>query len=302
MKKILLTIAILWPAGGALYAWWDAGHLITAMIAYQNLDAPVRARVDALTLELQRDYPFVNHFIATGPWPDDLKADGVRAYDTWHYTNIPYNRDGVALPPRPEVDIIWAVNQSMAVLRAEKAQDAEKARFLAFLVHFVSDLHQPLHSTSMFTHEQPGGNAGGNGFALQGNWRNLHALWDDGCGYTSPLNDINPYGQEKKSLTSEDIARISAFADELMREFPPASLPAVNNLDPDFWALESHKLAMQYAYRAVNDPGATGRSRYLAPNDTPSDYYLEQAQPIVRRQLALSGYRLAGLLNEWLKE
>jgi hypothetical protein len=161
MKKVLLTIAILWPAGGALHAWWDAGHLITAMIAYQNLDAPVRARVDALTLELQRDYPFINHFIATGPWPDDLKADGVRAYDTWHYTNIPYNRDGVALPPRPEVDIIWAINQSMAVLRAEKAQDAEKARFLAFLVHFVSDLHQPLHSTSMFTHEQPGGNAGG---------------------------------------------------------------------------------------------------------------------------------------------
>ena len=43
---------------------------------------------------------------------------------------------------------------------------------------------------------------------------------------------------------------------------------------------------------------AEGRSRYLAPGDTPSERYLEQAQPVVRRRRAEAGYRLARMLNE----
>ncbi|MBK9492788.1 MAG: hypothetical protein IPO07_31425 [Haliscomenobacter sp.] len=72
--------------------------MVTAMIAYLNLNKTARAKVDSLTAVLRRDYPQVNHFIVTGPWPDDLKADGVHAYDTWHYTDIPVNVDGIALP------------------------------------------------------------------------------------------------------------------------------------------------------------------------------------------------------------
>lgn len=41
-----------------------------------------------------------------------------------------------------------------------------------------------------------------------------------------------------------------------------------------------------------------GRDLYLMPGDALTDGYLQQGQEVVRRQLALSGYRLARMLNE----
>ncbi len=301
MRKSLLALFFL-LGGFSAQAWWDPGHMVTAMIAYLNLDPPVRAKVDALVATLQRDYPQVNHFIALGPWPDDLKADGVRAYDTWHYCDIPHNPDGVALPPAPEVDIRWAIRQCRSILQDERPKQAEKARFLAFLVHFVSDLHQPLHSTSVYSNELPGGNRGGNEFPLEGTWRNLHMLWDDGCGFLSDYNDIRPYGEPPQPLRPDQVARIQALASRLMERYPENTLPEAHILDADFWALESHKLALDFGYRGIKDPQARGRARYLQPGDEPTPHYLERGQEVVQRQLALSGYRLAALLNELLKE
>jgi hypothetical protein len=291
---LFLSLSIVFP----VFAWWDAGHLAAAMIAYERLTPAARAKVDALTQVLERDYPQVNHFIALGPWPDDLKADGIRAYDTWHYTLNAYNIAGLPLPPRPQVDVIWAINESALVLRAPKVKPAEKARFLAFYVHFVADLHQPMHSTSLFSNQIPGGDMGGNLFALQGQWRNLHMLWDDGCGFLTPYNDINPYGEEKKPLSNADIKRIRALAQSIIREFPRDSLPDANQDDPDFWSLENHKLAVRYAYRGIMEEPEGGRARYIAPNDTPSERYLRDCQAVVKRQLALAGYRMADALND----
>lgn len=299
MKKFqVLLIASLYCI--QLNAWWDPGHFVTAMIAYLNLNEEAKARVDALTEVLQRDYPYMNHFITTGPWPDDLKTEGVRSYDTWHYTNLPWNRDNIAIPKQPEVDVIWAINQMMEVLEDNRPRDLESARSLAFLVHFVGDLHQPLHSTSVFTNEQPGGNIGGNAFPLEGNWNNLHALWDDGCGFLSDYNDIAPYRQPKKPLTEEDLGRLETLAKRLMEEFPRSSITGIDLSDPDFWALESHKLAIKYGYRGVNGKNDRGRFIFLEPGGTPSEQYLEAGQRVVRERLATAGYRLADLLNRAL--
>jgi hypothetical protein len=300
MRKPLFFLLLTCAALQQSYGWWDPGHMATAMIAYLNLNPKAKARVDSLTAVLQRDYPQVNHFIATGPWPDDIKADGVRAYDSWHYTNLPYNPDNIALPDDPEVDVVWAIGECEDVLRSNKAHAIEKARFLAFLVHFVSDLHQPLHSTSYYSQTQPGGNQGGNQFLLKGTWRNLHALWDDGCGYLSPYNDIRPYNQPKAPLSEAQIGRIRDLAKELMRDYPEKKFPEAEILDADFWALESHKLAIRYGYRGVSGKNEQGRTLYLMPGEEPTPYYLEQGQEIVRKQIALSGYRLARLLNETL--
>ena len=98
-------------------------------------------------------------------------------YSTFHYTNIPFNPNNLALPEPPEVDVVWAINQAKSVLYSPKAKNVEKARQLAFLMHFVGDIHQPLHSTTMYTNKQPGGTLGGNLFYLDGKWRNLHSMW-----------------------------------------------------------------------------------------------------------------------------
>lgn len=295
-KAILLTFALLY--GINLSAWWDPGHLVTAMIAYMNLEEPARQKVDSLTQTLARDYEYVNHFIVTGAWPDDLKTEGVHAFNTWHYTNIPYNPDAVALPPQPEVDVIWAINESVDILNSPKAKAIDKARFLAFLVHFAADLHQPLHSTSMFTNELPGGNRGGNEFPLEGNWRNLHMLWDDGCGFLSDYNDIRPYGEPQEPLTEAEIDRLRDLAEQITQEFPKSQFTAADTLDPEFWALESHNLAVRYGYRGLNSDDRRSRNRYLDPGEEPTEYYLSMCQDVVRKQLALGGYRLAGMLND----
>ena len=62
MKKILFLTLILFGSIQAK-AWWDHGHMVTAMIAYLNLDKKAKAKVDSLTMVLARDYPQVNHFI-----------------------------------------------------------------------------------------------------------------------------------------------------------------------------------------------------------------------------------------------
>lgn len=300
MKKILLLVLAL-HALAPLKAWWDPGHMVVALIAYMQLNEQARAEVDRLTALLERDYPQVNHFVVTGCWPDDLKETGVRTYDTWHYTNIPYNPEGLTLGPQPEIDVLWAIDQTRRVLRSGKAADVDKARHLAFLVHFVGDIHQPLHSTTMYSRAQPEGNRGGNDFRLQGKWRNLHMLWDDGCGLTSAWNDIRPYGKPKRPLTPSDLDRIGDLARRLMRMYPPGKLPGLQVRDPRSWALESHNLAVQYAYTGTQEE-RDGRPRPLQPNDTPSERYLEDGREIVKAQLCRAGYRLGMLLNELLSE
>jgi len=300
MKKILLLLLALHLLA-PLKAWWDPGHMVVALIAYMQLDEKTKAEVDRLTKVLQRDYPQVNHFAITGCWPDDLKEMGVRTYDTWHYTNIPYNPEGLDVPPNPEVNVVWAIDQMRRVLRSDKAADVDKARHLAFLVHFVGDIHQPLHSTTMYTLEQPRGNRGGNDFRLSGKWRNLHMLWDDGCGLTSPYNNIRPYGKPKQPLRPSEIEQLYDFARALIEEYPPAKLPGLDDLQAETWAMESHNLAVQHAYGGLQEDSG-GRKRSLRPGEAPSDLYLERGQEVVEAQLCRAGYRLGALLNKLLGE
>lgn len=50
-----------------------------------------------------------------------------------------------------------------------------------FLVHLVGDIHQPLHSVSLWNHQFPNGDQGGNRFIVSfQNMTNLHAVWDSG--------------------------------------------------------------------------------------------------------------------------
>lgn len=297
LKKITLTVAAVLICFN-LKAWWDPGHLVVAMIAYLQLDDQAKQEVDDLVKVLERDYPYVNHFAATGPWPDDLKAEGVRTYDTWHYTNLPHNPKGVALFPSPKINVVWAINQMERVLASPKARPVDKARHLGFLVHFVGDIHQPLHSTSVHDNDLPAGNVGGNAFPLDSDrWRNLHALWDSGCGYLADYNDINPYGTPKDKLTEEEIQRLWKLAEKIVAEVPKEDIVGLELMDPDFWALESHKLAIKYGYQGVNEINDRGREIWLKPNSTPSELYLKNGQKVVVERLAAAGYRLGAMLN-----
>lgn len=303
MKKfyiLVLAVSLYLPAN----AWWDAGHMLTAIIAYQNLNPTAKKEVDKLIKVLERDYPYSNNFVSASTWADDIKAEGVKNFNSWHYTNLPFNPYGIAIQTPPKVDILWAIDQAKAALAKGTVRPIDKARQLAFLIHFVGDIHQPLHATSYYNNDLPAGNLGGNAFPIAsfGRWKNLHAAWDDGCGYTSDLNDINTYGEPREKLSEADMKRIQIFADTIQMMHPVDHLPTVGVLDQDFWALESHKLSIKYAYRGVQSISEEGRKKYVQPNDPLSEYYLEAGQKVVAERLAMGGYRLAQILNELFPE
>ena len=282
-------------------AWWDAGHMVTAAIAYKQLDPKVKKKCDQWIKKLNKEYDYTNHFIAAATWPDDLKGEGVHFYDTWHYTNIPFNPDGVEINCLPEVDVIWAISKTLDVLQSSQAREFEKARALAFLIHFVGDIHQPLHSTTMYTQAMSGGDRGGNSFMIQDSHEKLHALWDDGCGYTSELNNINPYGEPKEALSNDHLERIQQFADKVEAAYPGGKQDYSRNTDPRFWAQESHHLAVKYAYHGVNGV-SNNEVAYLEPWGKPSQLYLDNGKEVVAKRLSLGGYRLARILNKALKD
>jgi hypothetical protein len=290
----LLLLVFLLPSPAQ--AWWDTGHMAVATVAYQRLTPETQKWVDELIPVLTQFYPRTRNFIESAAWPDDIKRDRVYLHAPMHYTNIPYNPDNVALPTnaQPEVDVVYGINSMATILRSRKANDLEKSRALAFLVHFVGDIHQPLHTTSMYTNEQPGGNRGGNDFPLTDSLHsNLHKLWDDGCGYF----DAWKSRISREPWSDATFAALSEIADSVTRVWPENRFPNVANPDAEDWAREGHKLAVKYGYKGVQSVNEGGWKTYLKHRDVPTEHYLKNGQMIVEKQIALAGYRLARMLN-----
>lgn len=80
---------------------------------------------------------------------------------------------------------ISTVFQARTILKNNlKNLTAERALFARYLVHLVGDIHQPLHSVSLFNHTFPNGDRGGNLLKLKilnGTTENLHSFWDAGA-------------------------------------------------------------------------------------------------------------------------
>ncbi|HEX2899901.1 MAG TPA: S1/P1 nuclease [Bacteroidia bacterium] len=295
MKKslfALLFLLVLLPR--TAQAWWDVGHMAVAQIAYDELNPGTRKWADSLIVKLSKSYPETHNFVEASTWPDDLKGHGVGAYSTWHYTNIPLNDNGIAIgcEATPEIDVVWAIGQARSILGTTKSNDGEKAQFLAFLIHFVGDLHQPLHSTSMYTNAVPGGDQGGNLFPLKDSLHsNLHKLWDDGCGYFNAFGKVDrKLGPDSWKGTIQDIAKA------VTKACPAKAIPGLDQLDPAFWALESHNDAVAFGFKGIQSVNGNWKNA-LKPNDTPSKLYLEAAQKVVETRVAAGGYRLAMILN-----
>lgn len=256
-------------------AWHDTGHMIVNQIAYDELSGEARREVDRLIavaagLTLRGD-----HAVTAGLWPDDLKRQGVQAFDSWHYINFPYPAEsaaGEAPGPAPE-NVVWAIRQAASTLRGG-ADDLAKGVMLRFLLHLVGDVHQPLHCINRFTAELPGGDRGGNDFPVENPWEHLHAFWDYGAG-AYPAFD----GEDWRPF-------VRRLAGEITREVPKSAVPEWRTTAPETWAEEGFEAAVGVVYAGISE-GAT-----------PSPEYVARARLLVRRRLALAGYRLGALLDD----
>ena len=196
-----------------------------------------------------------------------------------------------------------AITDQLAILRSTNADPQKRADALRFVIHFVGDLHQPLHAT---TNNDQGGNCVPVAFfdllpqlrnpQAESYAPNLHGVWD-----TNIL---------EKATTGKTVDQVAAELDEsFSRKIARWQKGAAN---VDAWALESYRLAEKEAYGKLPvriaaetpQPVATCAddnhisARMLKLDERLTDPYQNMAFPIVRERLAQAGARLALLLNQ----
>jgi hypothetical protein len=299
MTPIIQAVLALLLLPIAALGWTGAGHQVIAAEAYRTLPAS-RQKKAAQLLQAHPQYERWKAALsqeAGGPDKDlelfmraSTWADEVRRRDTqynhpkWHYIDYPLRPSKFPVLPdaSPSDNILSGIDQCEKVLSDRKASPEQRAVSLAWLIHLIGDLHQPLHCESLFTAAYPVGDKGGNNFfvrpAEQG--ISLHHLWDGLLGTSGkPQSRLN-------------------YAIGIQTRFPRKSLKELRKAtSPKEWSLESRSVAIDKAYLRGKLQGST------SPEAAPSlpRGYSKEAKAVAERQGALAGYRLADEIQSCLK-
>ena len=128
---------------------------------------------------------------------------------------------------------------------------------LRLLIHYIGDIHQPLHTTSRFTKHYPNGDEGGNYFDLlkKDDVTNLHALWDSALYYQA--KDFN------LPLNDQDWIQLGNISDTIRSKYPKSELVNEIQVNHKKWQNEGLKIASDFVYTGLKE------------GEIPSDSYLD---------------------------
>jgi hypothetical protein len=269
-------------------AWGDDGHQVVALVAQAFLTPEVKRRVTGL-LSSDTDNLTAHDIASAATWADkyrDSNHNGARARTRqWHFVDIeiqspnldqacfnhPKIPAGTVASNGPADDCVVDKIVEFAAELANPATDPEEQVVaLKFLLHFVGDLHQPLHSSDDM-------DRGGNDkkVSAQGiRAGNLHSYWDTAF--------VEQLGSDPKKIASDLIGHISR-----------AQRTKWEAGDPAAWAEETFKVAKDDAYDL---PEPSRKGNFELPAD-----YVTTATGDVAQQLSKAGVRLAFILNNSLK-
>ena len=171
--KLAVALVTLLSCVPAAMAWGPRGHRIVARLAEAQLTPQARAEVQQL-LALRG----AHHLDEIAVWADDLRdtdPELFRRTKRLHFVNF-HSRDCLYDPLRDCRNgecVVAAIGKYSAILANRTNPPAQRAEALAFVVHFVGDIHQPLHAD--YRHD-----AGGNDYQVRwrGHGTNLHRVWD----------------------------------------------------------------------------------------------------------------------------
>jgi len=257
MKVKLVSLLILFFLSSAnvnsSLKWNATGHRTVGKIAESYLKSSTKRKIKKL-LKGQS-------LALTSTYADEIKSD--RRYSefyTWHYINMPLDVDYENSEKNPNGDLVTGIAYCKKIISDENSSDADKAFYLKLLIHFIGDLHQPMHVALAE-------DKGGNDFEVQWfyNDTNLHRVWDKEM--------INSYNMSYIEL--------AANADELTK----AQVNAIQQGSTIDWVNETHTLTKK-VYATVKE-GDNLRYRYSY------DHF-----ETVRSQLQIAGIRLAKVLND----
>lgn len=242
-------------------AWGSQGHEIVAAMALRELTPTARGQVARL---LGGEAMMIHD----ANWADEVR-DQRRDTGAWHYVNIPLDAPGYDRRRDCPLDVcvVAQIDKDLRILSDRRASPAVRAEALRFLIHFVADVHQPLHAAD-------DGDRGGNDVHVSiGRERaSLHKVWD---------------ADVVQALGYDTIA----IAANVERSITPAQRKTWQAGSAAAWANESLQVARAEVY-----PPVDGRAFVRLPRDYPV-----REATVARTQLAKAAVRLAWLLNGALK-
>lgn len=307
-KLGLLVLFSLSLFNSAAFAWGCKGHQTVALIAERHLTPEARQYLDALLKDnpidphLKRNCGnFPGSLVADGStWPDDVR--NTRNNGFWHYIDIPRGAPRAPLSKYcgDSGCVTQAIADQLAILKDPHADPQKRAEAIRYIVHFVGDLHMPLHAS---TNNDEGGNCVPIGYFRRvprehdhSYSPNLHAAWD------TLIVERDMEGAEPRE-----------YADFLEHAFG-LELEAwqTAGIHVDDWAWESHDLAETVVYGKLRpkdpveapipvhscaDDNNVGE-RLLQMHFVVSEKYQKAAGPVVEKRIAQAGIRLAMILND----
>ena len=281
LLRALVAITAILSLAAPASAYWEYGHETVARIAWLEMRADTRAKVQALLKKgalLETPECPVATIEQASVWADCVKPLGERfsyAY-SWHYQNVDVCKPFDLKAACKDGNCVSAQVERSARLLADPAvPERERLMALAFIVHFVGDLHQPMHAGD---HADLGGNRVSASYGVIGGRTNLHGIWD---GW----------------LAERAISTPPGGADGLLGQLSAAERAELANGSVEDWSREMWEKAGSQAYRSlVGDPcGAQSAERPAL-----DEAEVRALVPLVRDNVLRGGLRLARLLDDAL--
>jgi hypothetical protein len=275
MRSFVLSAAFACAFSGQALAWGQEGHSTVAEIAQQRLSPAAAQAVQTLLKG--------RSLASIASWADD-ERDVRPETASWHFVNIPldvakydHGRDCA------KNDCIIA---ELGRLRNELrcATGDAQIEALKFAVHFLGDIHQPLHTVLE--------KAGGNQINVDVFMRGLATC--PTC--TAAHTPVDFHKSWDETLIDRTVWNWGAYVERLENGWL-ANSPDAKSEDPKTnktpitddtfvaWAEETHRAAPTVWYLRPAD-------------DVLDDRYLRDVLPIMDRQLGVAGLRLARFLNQ----
>jgi hypothetical protein len=308
---LLLFVVVSLPAPAR--AWGCEGHQVVALLAEKHLNPRALEMAKKILAEGPID-PALDRYCKEGvidamtdasTWPDDIRSQRPETAP-WHYVDIPLGtkrREVEKFCDPKEGCVTRAIRDELALLRSSSGDPQKRADALRFLIHFVGDMHQPLHGA---TNNDQGGNCVPVAFfdmlpqlrnpQTESYAPNLHGVWD-----TNIL---------ARATTGKNVEQVAADLDQSFSK--EITRWQKGKADLDAWAWESYQLAVKKVYGKLPTPVPVEppepimscaddnhiSTRMLKLNEHLQDPYQTMAVRVVRQRLAQGGARLAMLLNQ----
>ncbi len=250
------------------WAWGEEGHQLVAAIADQHLTPEAAAKVQ----QLLGAKHLADADVAA--WADMIRADRPETRN-WHFAAIPHSAAtyDAARDCHDGACAVVKIEELRRKVADPSLDGPSRLEALKFLVHFVGDLHQPLHCTN---NDDRGGNEVAVRYPGKLAKTNLHATWDE-----LVLEDA------VAASTDSDLAAYVLALDSTIKPAQVSEWTASVNASD--WANEAHKMA-QGIYAEL--PPRKGPLATRLKSD-----YGPKHRAAVELQLKRAGIRLAMLLN-----